>query len=80
MRRLTPLLMVLAFGLGLTCAEARACPNCKEAVSSQPSDSAGMAKGYNLSVVFMLAVPFTLLSAGSFAVARAVKRGVLPEL
>ena len=80
MRRLTSRLMVLALALGLACAEAKACPNCKEAVSAQPSDSAGMARGYNLSVVFMLAVPFTLLGAGSFAVARAVKRGVLPEM
>jgi hypothetical protein len=60
--------------------ESRACPNCKEAVAAQPSEVEGMARGYNMSVMFMLAVPFSVLSAGSWAVARAVKRGVLPEL
>ena len=74
--------IVLALALLLVGAgsSASACPNCKEAVSAQPSEVAGMARGYNMSVLFMLAVPFTMLGGGAFAVARAVKRGVLPEM
>jgi hypothetical protein len=60
--------------------EAVACPNCKEAVSAQPSEMAGMARGYNYSVLFMLSVPFTLLGTGTFMVVRAARRGALPEL
>lgn len=57
-----------------------ACPNCKEAVAAQPADVARMANGYNWSVMFMIAVPFTMLGAGAFAVRRAVKLGILPEM
>jgi len=71
---------VLALSLGLvTTSAATACPNCKEAVAAQPSEAAGMARGYNYSVLFMVAMPFTLLGAGAFMVTRAVKRGALPE-
>lgn len=67
--------------LALSCAgEASACPNCKEAVSAQPADVARMADGYNWSVMFMIGVPFSMLGAGAFAVRRAVKLGVLPEM
>jgi hypothetical protein len=59
---------------------ALACPNCKEAVSAQPSETAGMAQGYNLSVLFMLGVPFTLLGTGAFLVLRGVKNGSFPEM
>jgi hypothetical protein len=81
-RRLIPVLtLALWLGLGpcLT-APARACPNCKEAVAAQPSEVASMARGYNWSVLLMLAVPFTLLGTGTLMVVRAAKRGVLPEL
>jgi hypothetical protein len=57
-----------------------ACPNCKEAVAAQPADAARLAQGYNWSVLFMLAVPFTLLGTGSLMVYRGVKNGSLPEL
>jgi hypothetical protein len=65
--------------LGLA-GEVSACPNCKEAVAAQPEEVAAMKSGYNYSVLFMLAMPFTLLGVGSFMVARAVKRGTLPEM
>jgi hypothetical protein len=70
-------MMIVILGLSGT---ADACPNCKEAVSAQPSEVAGMAQGYNWSVLFMLAVPFTMFSAGTLMVMRAVKRGTLPEM
>ncbi len=59
---------------------ASACPNCKEAVAAQPSEAAAMARGYNWSVLLMLTMPFTLLGTGALMVARAVKRGTLPEM
>lgn len=61
-------------------ARVHACPNCKEAVAAQPADVARMANGYNWSVMFMIAVPFTMLGAGAFALHRAVKLGILPEM
>jgi hypothetical protein len=57
-----------------------ACPNCKEAVSAQPAQVASMSNGYNWSVLFMLAVPFSMMGTGAFMVHRAVKRGLFPEL
>jgi hypothetical protein len=76
-----PALLLLWIG------EASACPNCKEAVAAQDDIAAQegtqttfMKNGYNYSVLFMMAMPFVLLGAGAFMVARAVKRGSLPEL
>jgi hypothetical protein len=74
---------VLALSLALTLApagRALACPNCKEAVAVQPAEAAEMARGYNWSVLFMVGMPFLLLGTGACLVARAVKRGMLPEL
>ena len=76
-----PLVLALAYAAGLGLAPAAtACPNCKEAVAAQPEEVAAMKDGYNYSVLFMLAVPFSLFGLGSFLVARAVKRGALPEM
>jgi hypothetical protein len=69
----------LAFGPFLV-GRAEACPNCKEAVAAQPHEAAAMARGYNWSVLFMVAMPFTLLGTGSFMVVRAARRGLLPDL
>ena len=46
----------------------------------QPNEVAGMKNGYNWSVLFMMAMPFTLLGTGALMVARAVKQGTLPEM
>jgi hypothetical protein len=66
--------------LAATAASATGCPNCKEAVNLDAGEVANMSSGYNWSVVFMLAVPFSLLSTGAFLVRRAVNSGVLPEM
>jgi choline-glycine betaine transporter len=60
--------------------DARACPNCKEAVSLQSGEAANQSNGYNWSVIFMITVPFSMMGTGAFAIHRAVKRGALPEL
>jgi hypothetical protein len=67
--------LILVAGSG----RAIACPNCKEAVSLQTDEVAGLSSGYNWSVLFMLAVPFSLMGTGALLVHRAVKRGNLPE-
>lgn len=46
-----------------------ACPNCKEAVASSgdqsgEDDPLREARAYNSSILFMLAVPYTMLGAG----------------
>lgn len=83
MRRPTRLFLAFALSLALApalSARARACPNCKEAVAAQPHEVAAMARGYNYSVLFMAGMPFLLLGTGSVMVARAARRGMLPEL
>lgn len=79
MRRAGRLVGAWVLVLGLA-GEVAACPNCKEAVAAQPSEVAAMKNGYNWSVLFMMAMPFTLLGTGALMVARAVKRGTLPEM
>ena len=39
-----------------------------------------LADGYSCSILVMMAMPFALLGTGALLVARAVKRGALPEL
>ena len=72
-------IMVAVIGVTFGSDRAWACPNCKEAVSLQSGDAQNLADGYNWSVMFMLAVPFSMLGTGAFVVHRAVKRGSLPE-
>jgi hypothetical protein len=57
-----------------------ACPNCKEAVSLQDEEVTNLSRGYNWSVIVMLAVPFSMIGTGAFLVQRAARRGSLPEL
>ena len=60
---------------------ASACPNCKEAVALQaPEEAQRLASGYFYSILLMIAMPSTLLAIGGFAVTRAVKKGLLPEM
>ncbi len=82
MRMWKALLPVLAVALVLLVAsDALACPGCKEALANeQGTDAAGVRNGYFWSILMMIGTPFSLLSAGAFAVVRAVKRGALPEM
>jgi len=66
--------------LAQSASKAVACPNCKEAVSASTSEVASMSHGYNWSVLFMLAVPFSLVGTGAVMIRRAAQRGMLPEL
>ena len=69
-----------ALALSLSPSTATACPNCKEAVAAQPDEAEGIARGYNWSVLVMMAMPFALLGTGAFLVVRAARRGGFPEL
>ena len=69
---------ILAFAL--VARPAAACPNCKDALADQPSESASLARGFNWSILVMLGVPFSILGVGGLVVRRAVKRGVQPEM
>jgi hypothetical protein len=60
--------------------QAPACPNCKEAVSLDAGEVSNLSSGYNWSVLFMLAVPFSIFGTGAFMVRRAVKQGSFPEM
>lgn len=83
---MTPRKLAAAFGLALALAlvapgSAPACPNCKEAVASQnPEEAQRLKSGYFYSILLMIAMPATLLGTGAFVIARAVKRGTLPEM
>ena len=81
MQRIQWLVPVMALGLLLGAGGvASGCPNCKEAVAAQPADVAATARGYSWSIMLMMSMPFTLLGMGAFMVARAVKRGAIPEM
>ena len=41
-----------------------ACPNCKDSLAGQSGETMNVARGYALSILIMLGMPFTL--AGSF--------------
>jgi hypothetical protein len=71
---------VLFLSLNAANERAQGCPNCKEAVSLDAGEVTQMASGYNWSVLFMLAVPFSLLGTGFFMVRKAVRDGSLPEM
>jgi hypothetical protein len=77
-RRMVPWLALLLV-LGLA-SEVLACPNCKEALANQDGDAMRLANGYSWSILLMIAMPFTLLGTGMMMIARAVRRGALPEL
>ena len=77
-RRMMPWVALLLL-VGLA-GEALGCPNCKEAVASQDGDAMRLANGYSWSIILMIAMPFALLGTGMMMIARAVKRGALPEM
>jgi hypothetical protein len=58
------LLLVAVFAI-LAGPDAIGCPNCKDGVNTADPDGLNVARGYFYSILFMLAMPFTL--AGSFA-------------
>ncbi len=64
MRRLRFVLVVTLVAAVVVAADAFGCPNCKDGVNTSDPAGLNMARGYFYSILFMLAMPFTL--AGSF--------------
>jgi hypothetical protein len=78
-------LLAIALGLPLSLGSpASACPNCKEALASDPAgqaDGAGdISVGFSRSILLMMAMPFALLGAGTVAVVWIARRGGIPQL
>ena len=44
------------------CAVAEACPGCAEAQAGQGAERGGIVRGYMLSIIFMMSMPFLLLT------------------
>ncbi len=68
MRRVSVGFLVLLVALLIVQAgpDALGCPNCKDGVNTTDPDGLNVARGYFYSILFMLAMPFTL--AGSFGI------------
>ncbi|MFO0956251.1 MAG: hypothetical protein U0800_02160 [Isosphaeraceae bacterium] len=57
---------------------ANACPRCRDAVRNQSKGS--LADGFSYSIYMMIGVPVAMAASGTFAVVRAARKGLLPEL
>jgi uncharacterized membrane protein len=74
--RWTRLATIVAFAAVILCTAdaALACPTCKEGVAQNDPHYQSMAAGYYYSILFMMSMPFIILTTfGSFAY-RSVKR------
>lgn len=82
-RGIRPLLLVIALVVTRV-PMAHGCPSCKESMRADVDvTSAGFAQvgdGYSYSVLALLVLPAVLVTAGSFLVVGAAKKGDLPEL
>jgi len=55
--------VVLSVGLCLLATAAIACPSCKEALGATDPERATLVRGYFWSILFMLSMPFTVLTS-----------------
>ncbi len=60
-RRVLPVLLSVAFLL-LLATVAEACPGCKDSLVETDPTKAGIVKGYFYSILFMMGMPYTVLS------------------
>jgi hypothetical protein len=70
-RSLAPIVAIVVL---MACAEALACPNCKDAVNTSDPDGLNVARGYFYSILLMLAMPFTLVGSFGAYVWREMRR------
>jgi len=71
--RLLPLLLLLAV-LFADVSLASACPGCKDALASQDPTQTGLVRGFFWSILFMMGMPFLLLSGLGALMYREVRR------
>ncbi len=67
-------LTVIALMVFVVTSTVWACPNCKEALAANDPGQDGLVKGYFYSILFMLGMPFTVLSCFSVYMYRQVLR------
>ncbi|MDZ4819934.1 MAG: hypothetical protein SGJ20_13270 [Planctomycetota bacterium] len=73
--RLAVTVVIVLIGFVLVDASvALACPSCKEALSAADASQQQMAKGISYSIMFMLGMPFMLISGFSLHMYRLVNR------
>jgi len=71
--RFTLLLILLAAVL-LTAGVAAACPTCKDGVAANDPEHAHMVKGYFYSILFMMGMPYLLLTSFGLYMYREVRK------
>lgn len=64
LRRVLPVLVLFA-ALLVFSQVAEACPNCKNGMSSNETQAKNMAAGYYYSILFMLSMPFLIITSFS---------------
>jgi heme/copper-type cytochrome/quinol oxidase subunit 2 len=60
--------------VGLASAAAHACPTCKESLATAGGNQAGLVQGYFWSIIFMMSMPFVILSGLSLYMYSLVRR------
>ena len=68
------LMIALLVMLLVTTADAWACPGCKEALASEAGAQGEVVRGYFWSILFMMSMPFTVLSLFGAYMYREVRR------
>lgn len=61
-RKIFPVLIAMAFVL-FFCVAADACPSCKNALAESDPEQGNIAAGYFYSILFMMSMPFLIISA-----------------
>jgi len=61
------------------CAAAEACPGCAEAQAGQGAERSGIVRGYMLSIIFMMSMPFLIVTSFGTYVYLHVRRTRLAE-
>ena len=72
-RRILPVLIALAFVL-IFCVAADACPSCKNALAESDPENGNIAAGYFYSILFMMSMPFLIITVFGSYVYREFKR------
>lgn len=68
-------ILIVALAVTLLAASfASACPTCKEGLDANDPEHAGMVQGYFYSILFMMSMPYILLSAFGFYMYQLVKK------
>jgi uncharacterized membrane protein len=73
-KKLCAILIVALAAVLLAAHMASACPTCKDGMDANDPEHAGMVQGYFYSILFMMAMPYTVFSAFALYMYREVKK------